>query len=69
MTGELIVIPGGWPAVTDVAALFGSTSDDLYEEQLKACKRIGHDLALGIADDRETLHCLSCDAHFVEVDP
>ena len=65
---NLVVIPGGWPALADVEGLFGSTTDDEYEAQLKACRKSGHDLTAGFdaVNGREILTCQRCPAIFVE---
>ena len=66
---ELIVIPGGWPAIADLESLFGIDTDTEYEDVLRVCRQVGHNLDGGFADGREFLRCSRCGTRFEEMDP
>jgi hypothetical protein len=61
----LIVFPDGWPV--NLEEVFGMNADQLYEENLRACRTHGHELEGGImADGREWMKCARCGIHFTE---
>ena len=64
-TEALIVFPGGWGA--ELAERFEASADDEYEENLKRCRLVGHDLESGImGDGREWMRCARCRTRFEE---
>jgi hypothetical protein len=51
-----------------LAERFSLSSDDLYEEKLRRCKKHGHrDFAYETADGREGLECDRCQRRMEEV--